>query len=68
MRRVCTCYHYDRGQYEQYLRTFNLMGTFSDQKYSTESTETIQEFIKVYEQYAKTMVRNKGIKMENTFC
>ncbi len=29
------------------------MGTFSDQRYSTEWTETLQEFIKVYEQYCK---------------
>ncbi len=59
-------YHYDTGQYEQYMRPFNLVGIFRDSLMNGQ--RQYRNLSKCMSNTAKTIDINKGIKMENTFC
>ena len=43
----------DRIEYDHYMSFYNIMGTFTDQRYAEVWRDRVQTFIQAYEQYLK---------------
>ncbi len=41
----------DRQGYDWYMKYYNIVGTFSDQRYVTDWRKTLQDFMMAYERY-----------------